>query len=1038
MKGGSTYVSNENIIKAIPDGTSRVVTNLSDPVEQDCWLEYDDAYLKLKSNGQTYNSLTAIYADAQETDTITVTRDASTPAVLPSNTKNITFDLNGHIVNYTQPLKNDGTMTITDNSDEKSGALNNNSWATDRFIENNGTLTISAGTISGTACTVLNKSGKTFTLNAGTITGKTSVVCNYGGTFTMNNGLVSAEHDGGIKAIYTPWNYSGSETNIKGGKVSVRYTGTLSYAYIAGIYTETSNDTVNVSGGEIEVAYDSTRYGTVSGIFSYSTLNITGGHIKVTSRSTSNTFGVNSGRDGHLTIDGADVIIEAHNTESSATTDGARQEYGEAHLKKGTIISTSKNGSTLGFHNDRSTVYVEDGMSISSHSETQNAYGIWHDDWNYPGTINMTGGNISATTDASDKLGIGLISRYVTVTGGTVYGSTYGINGAIDNNNATITLGKNEPPLYNGVDEDGEGNVYPATPEIKGGVYGISDGNVYFYDGILKGGSLAYFDRNIKAIADNTYVHGATETIDGKEYQVRYLANKEVLAKIGNTEYYSLQAAADAANDGDEIDLVADNYIFEQLNFPANKTISVDFNGFEVVTGNQVINNGNVTLFDSSNGAKLLRYAEANRFITNEANASLTIDDIDIQSRFAIYNKADGTVTLKDLAIGKNSYSETAIENYGNLNLDNAEIHATNRTIYTIGGNFNIQDSNLYIHPYGGYVTIYAFENNNSTGTMTGSTISIMTDLSPRYFDYEYSKFAYGQSGNDADVNVNQSTFNGHIRIAEGKFTFTAGILTRPENQVHHSYPLLYNTGTSIIDNSSVLLIQSGSGEYNWSTVIDNAGTLTVKNNTTIKHILDSGANYPISRIVNNTGTLTVEDSSISQEYRNVPSDAGTYAGDTYGIYNTGIINYTNSTISLSHRDTYGIYAESGNVNIYSGTVQIGGSNNAFALWTKTGTITLGEAEPTDSPNYGTADANVSTTSPNITAIGDNLGIGVTLENGSFNFYDGKITQNSTVGPAVQADHVTRATVTNVEYLYQPETYTDTSGHTYFILEFMR
>ena len=169
-----------------------------------------------------------------------------------------------------------------------------------------------------------------------------------------------------------------------------------------------------------------------------------------------------------------------------------------------------------------------------------------------------------------------------------------------------------------------------------------------------------------------------------------------------------------------------------------------------------------------------------------------------------------------------------------------------------------------------------------------------------------------------------------------------------------------------------------------------------------------------------------------------MPSDAGTYAGDTYGIYNTGIINYTNSTISLSHRDTYGIYAESGNVNIYSGTVQIGGSNNAFALWTKTGTITLGEAEPTDSPNYGTANANVSTTSPNITAIGDNLGIGVTLENGSFNFYDGKITQNSTVGPAVQADHVTRATVTNVEYLYQPETYTDTSGHTYFILEFMR
>ena len=557
----------------------------------------------------------------------------------------------------------------------------------------------------------------------------------------------------------------------------------------------------------------------------------------------------------------------------------------------------------------------------------------------------------------------------------------------------------------------------------------------------MKGGSLAYFDRNIKAIADNTYVHGSTETIDGKEYQVRYLANKEVLAKIGNTEYYSLQAAADAANDGDEIDLVADNYIFERLNFPANKTISVDFNGFEVVTGNQVINNGNVTLFDSSNGAKLLRYAEANWFITNESNASLTIDDIDIQSRFAIYNKANGTVTLKNLAIGKNSYSGTAIENYGNLNLDNVEIHAINRVILTTNGSFDIKDSNLYIHPYNNVDTIYAIENNNSTGTMTDSAISVMTNLGPSDFsDMEY-KYAYYQTGDNADLDANQTTFKGYTRIVKGNFALTRGALTHPENRMHHDYTLLYNSGTTVIDNSSVLLEQDntyGVSGYSWSSVITNAGTLTVKNNTTVKHVLINDANRAISRIINNTGTLTIENTSINQEYMSVPSNIGTGMGDTYGIYNTGTVNYTNSTIDLGHRNTWGIYAESGNVNIYSGTVQVGGSNNAFALWAKSGTITLGEAEPTDSPNYGTADANVSTTSPNITAIGDNLGIGVTLENGSFNFYDGKITQNSTVGPAVQADHVTRATVTNVEYLYQPETHTDTSGHTYFILELMR
>ncbi|MEE0888276.1 MAG: hypothetical protein U0L97_03650, partial [Candidatus Saccharimonadaceae bacterium] len=439
---------------------------------------------------------------------------------------------------------------------------------------------------------------KTFILANGTITGQASAVCNYGGKFTMNDGLVSAEYNGGIKAIYTPWDYSGSELNINGGKVSVRYTGTLSYAYIAGIYTETSNDTVNVSGGEIEVAYDSTGYSTVSGIFSYSTLNITGGHIKVTSRSTSNTFGVNSGRDGHLTIDGADVIIEAHNTESSAATDGARQEYGEAHLKKGTIISTSKNGSTLGFHNDRSTVYVEDGMSISSHSETQNAYGIWHDDWNYPGTINMTGGNISATTDASDKLGIGLISRYVTVTGGTVYGSTYGINGAIGNNNATITLGVNEPPLYNGVDEDGEGNVYPATPEIKGGVYGISDGNVYFYDGILKGGSTYVSNENIiKAIPDGTS-RVVTNLSDPVE-QDCWLEYDDAYLKLESNEqtYNSLTAIYADAQETDTITVIRDASTPAVL--PSNtKNITFDLNGHIVNYTQPFKNDGTMTITD--------------------------------------------------------------------------------------------------------------------------------------------------------------------------------------------------------------------------------------------------------------------------------------------------------------------------------------------------------------------------------------------------------------------------------------------------------
>ena len=106
--------------------------------------------------------------------------------------------------------------------------------------------------------------------------------------------------------------------------------------------------------------------------------------------------------------------------------------------------------------------------SVIAHSKGNNAWGVYElrdYDNNY---VNMSGGSISATTDASGKLGVGLATKTVSITGGTVYGSSYGILGYLDDATSNITLGKNEDPLYNGVNTDGEGHVYPATPEIKG------------------------------------------------------------------------------------------------------------------------------------------------------------------------------------------------------------------------------------------------------------------------------------------------------------------------------------------------------------------------------------------------------------------------------------------------------------------------------------------------------------------------------------------------------------------------------------------
>ena len=168
----------------------------------------------------------------------------------------------------------------------------------------------------------------------------------------------------------------------------------------------------------------------------------------------------------------------------------------------------------------------------------------------------MSGGSISAIADTSGKTGAGVAIRTVSITGGTVYGSSYGILGYLNDATSSITLGKNEDPLYNGINTDGEGHVYPATPEIKGGVYGINAGNVYFYDGILKGGTTYVNNPTIiKAIPDGTSrvlarLDNPVEEDCWLEYDEDYLQLPD-----GST-YNSLTGAYNNVQDGETITVI--------------------------------------------------------------------------------------------------------------------------------------------------------------------------------------------------------------------------------------------------------------------------------------------------------------------------------------------------------------------------------------------------------------------------------------------------------------------------------------------------
>ena len=136
------------------------------------------------------------------------------------------------------------------------------------------------------------------------------------------------------------------------------------------------------------------------------------------------------------------------------------------------------------------------------------------------------------------------------------------------------------------------------------------------------------------------------------------------------------------------------------------------------------------------------------------------------------------------------------------------------------------------------------------------------------------------------------------------------------------------------------------------------------------------------------------------------------------------------SAADYTTRYYYGIYNPTGTITLTSGTVKATGKiGAAYGIWNDSGTVTIGVPEPTTSQNYGRDTADVSTTNPDIKAIGTNTGIGVKNNTGKVYYYDGKITGSTAAMPEKPA---------GVEYLYEPKDYQDSNGYQYRILEWMR
>ena len=992
LKGGPDAAYSPGTITAIPDATiyhTEVVGG-----NKHCWLIDADNYLEVA--GVEYNSLKKAY-DAITGDTGTIKLIASTrvEATLPASpvNKSIVFDLNGNNLIYTQTMTVGGTLTIKDGSASQTGSLSNpNTYV----ITNDGTLNIESGLISSSDKTIKSNTGKTINISGGTISGQAiGIETVSDNIITMTGGTINVKRNsGGGTGVYCYSNCAITMSNnsaINVGRMStpegyVQDSFSAIYSYYAG-GSLIMEDNASINTG---YSWQST------GVSHISTITLRDNASIIT----------NGDSATGITNAGAALTIEA-NSNVNITANGTYYATGintsAVMMYSGTVnvstAATSTSWGAVGIDIHDGSLTLVDGTINASDSDIGYVKGLAGSS-SYSGRATISGGSISATSNAGTAHGfLAEIGDYYTITGGTIRGIStnggIGYGGHFNNGWATVAItgGTIEGSTYGLSTEtraiplgDNDGTTPSTTsPVIIGGTYALQTGPFKFYDGILKGGQ-DYFESAdiISEIATDSALAFGTDVIDGSTYQTCYLVPEFDVAQIGDTKFTKLSDAITAANTGDTIKLIATNYIFTDLTIASGKDFTIDMNGYNIVSGHPITNNGKVRLMNSSTTSHpVLTYRKTNGyFITS--TGTLELGQVQINAPKII--SSSGSLALIESQL---TSSDTAILNSGTTTFSDTIIDSQNIAINNTGtiSNSTSDSSSISGANYGIY-------NNGGSATIDSAQLA---------GDNAYYQLDANATGALSSVNV-----TGSIISQAGTTSIIDSIVTK--------------TGERVVGN-----IIGNNGD----------GTMTV-NNVDINYTtvsISSFYNTPVIMLYNN-GTMTATDVDVTLDI-----SGSIYSSDTYGIKNDGArfdandvnITYNNHNIVADSSSTaYGAQNSSGTLNFESGNITLTGRITSYGIYNGSGETTIGVAEDPSSIYHGTADADVSTTNPSIYVVGSTTGYGVKNESGRVNFYDGKITGSTHPMPDMPA------IPTKTEYHFEVRTYTDADNYQYIILQYIQ
>lgn len=812
-------------------------------------------------------------------------------AITSAEGTDVVFDICGYNITINDTITINGKFTIEDSEttvstvsvEDNSIAMpnvNGNVFVTPH--DDNTTTTITYGGLISVPQTIMNHGN--FVINNARITGTTAndTIKNYA-TLTMNGGALGATTGYTMQpiadAVYAMDKNSYLYSTSTNNPTVYSSLSNFKWTSAGNIYGKKTGIQINSGKATIDngVIYGAS-YGT-SG-----TVIINGGTIKSSATGASGNTTMNSGKIiasgtgtvtgvyGTLTLNNGEIIA-TNTARNGNTVYGINASYATINTYGGSVTTTGGTGTTYGIYSygssTKSNVYIHGG-SLKSTATSGTCYGIYTAD-NDSRNLSVSGGLVECQSESGTSYGIYGKGYSHNATGGKIVGGTYGVYIA----NANIfTIGTNDDELST------------TNPEIIGGkyaLYGSDNSSIYFYDGVLRGGTEAYKDGLIKAIANDTAIRVETTSIDGFDYDTRYLSEEYDVAKIGNTKYTKLIDAINASSAGDIIELIAENYIFSSFIISEDKNFTIETNGYGIHTGNPIINNGKVKIINSSTEQNLVfSYHNAGYFITNNAGAALILENLSFNTNYGIENK--GLLQMKNTTI---IASNTAIKNSGELTASNStKLTATSYPFYN-NGTASLTDatlSNGTIYNESGQLTI-----SDSVASRTGESILEFIvnkgTLETSAFKATLTNTNFSSSG----TKYARTIYNSGNLISTNNTEFKH-VVGKPNIYFYQYSTAIYNDGGTVNASNTNFITDSSAVSYNSYgvyAIYNPAGTFALTSGSAI-----SNGKYSTYGIWNNSGTVTigVPEPQTSQNYGRDTADVSLTNPDIKAIgTNTGI-----------------------------------------------------------------------------------------------------------------------------------------------------